>query len=137
MIAATSSPVTDRGYRTENTHRHCARYVSAVTMQCPALQARAICDGVAREQQYRSIDDGSGIVRYTRADAWRGKSTLPGLEVTFEPARTETTVKIVGYRRSTLQRLLHRKVSVRAEVVVFRDRLWCAAAQAQISATLR
>ena len=71
------------------------------------------------------------------ADRRRRQSTLPMLEIAFAHERDQTTVTIVGYRRSALQRLLRRGISARAEVVVFRDRLWYAAAQAQISATFR
>jgi hypothetical protein len=106
-------------------------------MHCPVTQARTICDGVAREQQYRSVDDGAGVVRYSSAGGRRRQFALPMLEVAFAHKLGETTMTIVGYRRSTLRRVLGRTVSVRAEVVVFRDRLWCAAAQARISATLR
>jgi hypothetical protein len=114
--------------------RRRSHYACAVTMHCSPEEARSICDGAAREERYFPVDECSGHVRYALDRAQRRDSSLRELEAHFAHERGATTVTIVGYRRSKLQRLLRRGFSARAEIVVFRDQLWCHAAQAQIAA---
>jgi hypothetical protein len=114
--------------------RRRSHYACAVTMQCSPGEARSICDGAAREERYFPVDESSCHVRYTLDRAQRRDSSLWELEANFKHETGATTVTIVGYRRSKFQRLLRRGFSARAEIVVFRDQLWCHAAQAQIAA---
>jgi hypothetical protein len=103
-------------------------------MHCSLERARAICDQAAQEHEYHWVDQSNGLVRYTPERRHRRVPSLPELEAYFRHEMGQTTVTIVGHQPPKLQRLLRPTVSVRSEVVVFRDQLWCHAAQAQIAA---
>jgi hypothetical protein len=116
--------------------RHHETYTKRMAMECSVPDARAICDRVARVHQYQVVSVQPDQVHYEPVSYESRKDSLPALDLQFEQAGDTTIVSISASRRSSFLRLRKSHVGTRTQVVVFRDHIWCDAANQSVKARL-
>ncbi|HEX6507929.1 MAG TPA: hypothetical protein VF221_09880 [Chloroflexota bacterium] len=120
--------------RPAGSRRGPGQYASSVIVCCELWQALELCDAVAKEQHYELHSSSSNDLCYGAMRAHGRKAALPLLNIHLAHESGETTITVSSAKRSRWQRFRGPKVSVRAEVIVFRDQVWFHAARKSLSA---